>query len=228
MLPYFEQPTLAVGPFTIHAYGALVVAAILVGWRLTVWRAGKVGLDRAVASRMCRLMVLAGFAGAWVARTQIYEPGTWGGISSFGGLVGGLAAGLLLLRRSGQTLRYLDAVAFVFPVAWMIGRAGCFVAHDHPGIEATSFLAVRFPEGPRYDLGLIEMLFMIPIALLFLLLDRRPRPAGLVLGLFLAVYGPFRIALDQLHVTPNPDRWFGALALVTGLTAMFFVRPRHR
>lgn len=221
MIPYFEQPSLTLGPFTIYAFGVLVVIAILVGWRLAVWRARKLGLDKEATSQLCSLMVLAGFAGAWLARTQLYAPGTWSGFSSFGGLAGGLAAALLYLRKTGRTLDYLDAIASVFPVAWFFGRAGCFLAHDHRGIFYDGVLAVRFPEGARLDLGLIEMLFMIPVALLFLVLGRRPRPKGFVLGMFLAIYGPFRFALNQLHVESNPDRWFGGLAAVTGFGILY-------
>ncbi len=224
VLPYFEQPSLPLGPVAIHAFGVLVVAAVLTGWRLTIWRARHLGLDPDLASRTCKAMVLAGFAGAWLARTQIYAPGSTGGFSSFGGLIGGLAAALILLRSSGRTLDYLDAVASVFPVAWFFGRAGCFLAHDHRGVFSESLLAVRFPEGPRFDLGLVEMLFMIPVALLFLVLDRRPRPPGFYLGAFLTFYGPFRILLDRLHEDPNPDRWFGAITALAGLAILVRVR----
>lgn len=220
MLPYFEQPSYTVGPFTIYGYGILTFAAILTGWRLAVRRAGQVGLDAKTASRLCRLMALAGFAGAWMARTQIYAPGTRFGFSSFGGLALGLAAAWVYLRRSGETLRYLDAVAFAFPIAWMIGRAGCFLAHDHPGIRSESWLAVRFPGGPRFDLGLIEALYMLPVAGLFVLLGRRTRPPGFFAGMFLALYGPFRMALDRLHESPSADRWFGAAAAVVGVAIL--------
>ena len=218
MIPYFEQPRLPIGPVTIYGYGVLVLTAILVGWRLTVWRARRVGLDPETASRLAQYMVMAGFAGAWVARTQIYARGEWTGFSSFGGLAGGLLAGWFVLRRTGRIAQYFDAIAAVFPIAWIIGRTGCFVAHDHPGIRSESWIAVRYPGGARFDLGLLEALFMIPVALLFLLLGRRLRPPGFFTGLFLTIYGPFRIALDQLHENPpTADTWFGIAATLAGV-----------
>ena len=36
------------------------------------------------------------------------------------------------------------------------GRFGCALQHDHLGIPSTYFLAVRFPGGPRFDLGLLR------------------------------------------------------------------------
>ena len=74
---------------------------------------------------------------------------------------------------------------------------------------STSWLAVRFPEGPpwngpRFDLGLLETLLCIAIGIGFLALDRaKPqaqRPAGFFFALFFALYGPGRFALDFLRV----------------------------
>jgi phosphatidylglycerol:prolipoprotein diacylglycerol transferase len=104
----------------------------------------------------------------------------------------------------------------------MIGRLGCTLAHDHPGLPSTSWIAVRFPEGPRYDLGLIEFLFLIALTAAFYFLDRRPRPVGFYFGLYGVMYGGFRIWLDTLHI--QPMRFYGGMAGVVigllGWTAM--------
>ena len=39
MFPYFEAPAISVGPVTLHAFGMLVAAAILLGRRMLVRRA---------------------------------------------------------------------------------------------------------------------------------------------------------------------------------------------
>ena len=67
-------------------------------------------------------------------------------------------------------MRRLDIIAYAMPIGWMIGRLGCTLAHDHRGLASTSWIAVNFPEGPRYDLGLIEFLFLIGWSLLFVCL----------------------------------------------------------
>src|SRR4030065_1874206 len=67
----------------------------------------------------------------------------WENISSFGGILGALFGIWLFFRWKspplppGTVWRYLDAIAFVFPFAWAIGRLGCTVAHDHPGTVTT-------------------------------------------------------------------------------------------
>jgi prolipoprotein diacylglyceryltransferase len=58
---------------------------------------------------------------------------------------------------------------------------------------------------------------------LFLWLDRRPRPAGFYLGLWLIIYGTFRVCLDRLHEPGaprfllTPDQAWGLLATVAGV-----------
>ncbi len=104
-------------------------------------------------------------------------------------------------------MRRLDIIAYAMPIGWMIGRLGCTLAHDHRGLASTSWIAVNFPEGPRYDLGLIEFLFLIGMVTMNRLLDRRPRPVGFFFGIFGVVYGGFRIWLDTLHLQPNRFLW---------------------
>jgi phosphatidylglycerol:prolipoprotein diacylglycerol transferase len=155
------------------------------------------------------------------------------GISSAGALNGGLWPGLLWCRYRGlswrETLRRLDLAAYVIPVAFLFGRLGCALAHDHPGVPSTSWIAVQFPEGPRLDLGLIEFLFLIGLSALFWILDRRPWPPGFFFGLFGVVYGGFRIWLGTLRL--EPDRFHGGAGILIGLAgwaAMLALERNHR
>lgn len=131
---------------------------------------------------------------------------------------------------------YLDVVAFVFPFAWTIGRLACTTAHDHPGTLTTFPLAVslkkpearayitavyqdagRLAELPRpselarmafHDLGWYEFLYtLLVIVPVFLLLDRRPRPPGFYVIVFLLLYVPARFGLDFLRL--SDARYFG-------------------
>lgn len=164
----------------------------------------------------------------------------WDGLSSFGGFTGaviGLAVwkyydarpwrrvGRLLelprLRRRERPRRVLpfaDVVLAVFPVAWIFGRAGCAVVHDHPGARAPhdSPLAVAYGPGPiddfgwfelrhgttpRYDLGLLEMLLTILLAAAFALTWRRGGASGWYAVAACVLYAPMRFALDFLRVS---------------------------
>jgi phosphatidylglycerol:prolipoprotein diacylglycerol transferase len=87
------------------------------------------------------------------------------------------------------------------PLAWVLGRGGCAVAHDHPGIPNNMWFGVRYPDVGRCDLGLYEMVLLIPLALAFLWLRRKPRPWGFYCALACISYAPVRFCLDFLRVT---------------------------
>ncbi|HQR30522.1 MAG TPA: prolipoprotein diacylglyceryl transferase, partial [Anaeromyxobacteraceae bacterium] len=126
----------------------------------------------------------------------------WDGLSSMGGLAGGVVAMAILFRRQGVRLAdYGDAFAVGVPTGWAVARVGCFLVHDHPG-RLTSFpLAVRFPGGPRHDLGLYEALVLAAIAALLWALWSRRALAGRLLPLLAVLYGVARFLLDFLRAT---------------------------
>ncbi len=169
MIPYFEQPTLRVGPVTLHAFGALVGAALLAGSALVARRCRKTGLDPETAGDLAIYAIVTGFVTAHLYAQLAYYPRevvenpllllkVWENISSFGGFVGGIFGIWLFFRvrapglPADSRLRYLDAAAFVLPFAWAIGRLGCTVAHDHPGTVTTFPLGVSLatPEARAY------------------------------------------------------------------------------
>jgi phosphatidylglycerol:prolipoprotein diacylglycerol transferase len=147
------------------------------------------------------------------------------GISSFGGIAGGLLCGIAMLRASGvPVLAYIDALAYAFPFGWMLGRLGCVLVGDHPGIAAGGWFTRDFEGVSRYDLGLLELvLFAMPVAGLFTWLGTKARGRGFFVVLFFVAYGPFRLVLDQLHEQPprygplSVDEWFGLLLTAAGL-----------
>ena len=159
MLPYFEQPSVRLGPLTIHAFGVIVAIAVWVGLSIGSRRMDKIGLDRRLGDSLAGYVLICGFLGAHLFSVLFYYPGKlrsdpwlliriWDDLSSFGGVLGGLIGVLLFLRFKGSELdattrwKYLDVAAFVFPISLAIGRLGCTVAHDHPGTITSFPLAV--------------------------------------------------------------------------------------
>lgn len=200
-------------------FGAI---GILVAHFLYLRRARQWKLDTQLAGWLSFTMVFAGLVGAflfrWVylANALRRDPWIWlkttQGAASFGGIAAGLLAAVLFLhiRRVPTKLvwRYLDALVSVFPFGWILGRVGCSLIHDHPGLRSDSWLAVRYPDAPRWDLAVIEVLFFAAVVIpLFASLSSQHRPRGLYLGLFLTIYGVFRVFLDGLHV--DPPRYLG-------------------
>ena len=222
MFPYIPQPVLRLGAIEITAFQICVFAAVIAGFEIVVRRAARLGWERNLALDIVLWTIAAGFVGSHLFDVVAYQPEAmrrnpllllevWGSMSSFGGLLGGIAGGFWITRRrrlsAAKVGEFFDIAAFAFPFAWIFGRLGCALAHDHVGIATDSFLAVRFPDGPRFDLGLLELIWTVAIAALFLALDRKARPAGFFTGLFFALYGPVRFALDVLRT--GDERWLG-------------------
>ncbi|MES1171719.1 MAG: prolipoprotein diacylglyceryl transferase family protein [Bacteroidota bacterium] len=214
MLPYFRQPSLSLGPFTIHAFGVLVACAVLVGVKILHRRAAAQGLEAQDVSRFVSWVLLGGFAGAHLVDRFVYFPADtlahpisilrfWEGLSSFGGFLGGTAGALWFFHRyaaPGTAWKYLESFAYGFPFGWIFGRLGCFVAFDHPGRETQFFLAQTYKDGiVRHNLGLDEALYTMLIAGIFYLLGRKKRQVAFFMSLLMILYAPFRFAVDFLR-----------------------------
>ena len=244
MLPYFEQPRIDLGPIPIHAFGVLVFLAVAIGTDLAARRAAAVGLQPSVTSSLALWILVPGFVGAHVFDSLWYHPGEvartpsvlfdlFAGMSSFGGFLGAIVGAFAWRLAGVALLPHADVIVSVFPISWAIGRAGCTLAHDHPGIRTTveNPLAFAYPDGPRWDLGLLEMLFAVALSCVFVALWRRKLPCGSYLAIACLTYAPVRFGLDFLradidaggdarYVGWTPAQWACPVLLALGLFAM--------
>jgi phosphatidylglycerol---prolipoprotein diacylglyceryl transferase len=236
LIPYLSVPELTLIPrgffgrfppidVSIKPFGVLVTIGVYLGAWLAVRQGKRVGLEERTLVSFIFWVVLTGFVLGHVLDIVLYFPERiagdplslirlWDGLSSFGGFVGAIVGALLFKwRHKVKILPYADVVASAFPVGWVFGRAGCSLAHDHPGIHSDAWFAVAYPGGGRFDLGLYEMLLTIPLAIAFLFLRRRPRPWGFYAGTMCVAYAPTRFALDFLRVrdTASADVRYAAL-----------------
>jgi phosphatidylglycerol---prolipoprotein diacylglyceryl transferase len=229
-IPYLAQPQL--GP--IHGFGVLVAGAILVGTHVLRRRAAHDGLDADLASRIAGWVVIGGFVGAHLIDGLFYEPDalwTLSGISSFGGFLGAIVGFVACMQwiPPGTRWRYADAIAYAFVMAWILGRAGCTIAFDHPGDASDGLLAWRDHAGvARHNLGFYEMLYFVGLAALFHLLGRRARRfgPGFFVGLLAVLYAPVRFALDLLRTGDarpgglTPAQWGCFAVIAVGLAVL--------
>jgi phosphatidylglycerol:prolipoprotein diacylglycerol transferase len=251
MFPYVELPVIAVWGYPLQAFRVLALAAVALQMALTLRRAARAGIAPELASSLIAWAVVLGLVSAHVFDVVAYRPEVlrtdplellrvWGELASTGGMLGGLA-GLFAVARwkglsRGDALRFFDAVMFALPFTLAVGRLGCALQHDHLGAASTSLLAVRFPDGPRLDLGLLELLLCSAIALAFLALDRRrafaSRAPGFTFALFFALYAPGRFALDFYRAFEaryqglTPAQWLMAGAFLAA--ASWLVRAARR
>jgi phosphatidylglycerol:prolipoprotein diacylglycerol transferase len=68
-------------------------------------------------------------------------------------------------------------------------------------VRTDFFLAVRFPDGPRHDLGLYEAILLFAIGALLWALHRRGALRGKLLAVLALLYGTGRFVLDFLRAT---------------------------
>ena len=246
-LPYINIPDQHIGPIPIHPFGVLVATGVLIGSAMAVRRAQRHGLPRANMESFISWTLAFGFVLSHVLDELMYRPREvlahplqllmiWRGISSYGGFIGGVIGAFVWAAfKKEKILPYLEEVGAVFPVAWIFGRAGCSVAHDHIGNLSSSPLAVNFPGAPRFDLGLLELFCTIPLAIATLWYARKPRRPGEVLGFISLVYAPIRYGLDSMRATDisspdaryfglTPGMWLSVVLLVTGVVLLLRAR----
>lgn len=173
----------------------------------------------------------------------------WEGLSSFGGFTGALIGAILwkyfyavpfletpLFTLHGfkkrktpvSILPFCDLILSIFPVAWLFGRAGCSVVHDHKGALVDSVLSVEYPKygpshhapiqlihGPelRFDLGLLEWMLTAFIAIAFALTWSKRLPIGSYVVATALSYAPVRFVLDyfRLHEGAESDPRYAGL-----------------
>lgn len=235
MIPYFEWHTLALGPVTLRVWGFFAALGVILASWYAMRQAKRLGFDMPRFESMILWMIVWSFLGARLLHAFAYEPAyflahpfdvfkVWkGGLSSFGGFLGAAVSFFWHMRaKPFPLMKTADVLVIATPLGLGCGRIGCFLIHDHPGTlahGAGKWLAVNYPDGARYDLGLLLGVFDFLIFGVFIALSRKPRTDGFFLALFMLVYGPVRFALDFLRAIDV--RYFGLTPGQYGSVALF-------
>ncbi|MFW5968129.1 MAG: prolipoprotein diacylglyceryl transferase [Persicimonas sp.] len=207
-------------PLQIHSFGLAVAIGLIACLTLATWRGEKkLGLSGEEVQNFGLFLIAFGWVFSHVFQVVFYDPGKlaedplvlfkiWGGISSYGGLLGGILAVFIWkwTHEDFDGWLWADHAAWSLPIAWFFGRVGCASVHDHPGAIAPESwpLAFEFPDGTiRHDLGFYEMFWWALIAGTVYWLDRKPRPKGFYLGVVFMMYAPIRFVLDFLRAWPE-------------------------
>ncbi len=214
------------GPLTVHTYGIGLAVTFVVGARYFERRLRARGIDAGWLANAAAGIVVGAIVGARLVHvvshlsSYVAHPGeivlVWrGGLSSFGGLAGGIAGGLVCSRRSrpaGVSLaRLLDVAAPVLAASWALGRVlgpQLMVAGGgHPtsawyGLSYAGQLGKRVPV-PLFQSGLDLAIFAILIVA-----ERRwaGRSTGAIFALWLALWGIARFGEEFLWLA-TPAAW---------------------
>jgi phosphatidylglycerol:prolipoprotein diacylglycerol transferase len=236
-LPYFDVPTL--GP--LQPFGMIVAVGVLVGaWVMRVY-AEKRGVDDDDLRGLTGWITVTGFIGAHVFDVLVYNQAElekdplillklWQGISSYGGFIGGTLGYLFFCWwKRLIPLFWSDTGLLGLLVAFSIGRIGCTIVHDHVGTATTFFLGFDYPREALHDrgildefasnapvirawnLGLMELLYLIPVNILVLWVafKGKPRPIGFLTVIIGGLYAPVRFVLEFARHTKTDPLYFG-------------------
>ncbi|MGE0447173.1 MAG: prolipoprotein diacylglyceryl transferase [Vicinamibacterales bacterium] len=208
-------PTLfRIGSFEVTSFGVMVAVGALVGlWifgrELTRRGLPPQGADAALAG------VLGGLAGAkliWAIEFAGDAPFfsllfSRGGLSWFGGLIGGVGVGLFMLRR--YRIPLVPALAAATPAlaaGHALGRVGCFLVGDDYGTPSTLPWAVAFPQGlpPTFVTVHPTQLYEAAALGILLVLLLRWRSRGVadaaVLGRYFVLAGMIRFFIEFIRL----------------------------
>lgn len=231
------------GGSVVYSFWVVAAAAALIAGAVATSGLHRQGVSWFAAGLVVLLVVAGGVAGArlwWLVATHGPDPRDWsslaGGLVWWGGVFGGGAVAVVLLRSSGHgVLRGLDALAPAAALGLAIGRLGCHLAGDGDWGTPT-----RLPWGVSYRDGLAGWPFPLevrvhPAALyesaasgaVFAWTARVQRagvPAGHVLAWWALLAGLARAFIEAVRTNPplacglTAAQWVGiACAAVGGI-----------
>ena len=228
----------------IQSYGASKALAALVAAYLLARAFQRLGLKRDSAYSLVMWATIWGFVGAKVyylleqiPTLTLHDLGGMG-FTWYGGLIGGLIAALVIVRRHHLPLGVVaGASAVPLTIAYGIGRLGCLLAGDGTYGKATSVpWAMTFPNGvvptdvPVHPTPLYEALAAMAIATILWALGKHWTPPA-VFGAYLALSGISRFLVEYLRINEpallgltQPQLW-ALVSLIVG--AVLIARSRY-
>jgi len=229
-----------IGSFPINTYGVFLALAFLGGILVATRLAERDGLPRERIYDLCLWVLLASLLGSKIlmffaeaeyrehpARLLSFDFLRSGGVF-YGGLIGAVVAGYVLIRRYGLPWwKTADACAPGIALGNVLGRQGCFSAGCCWGKPTDLPWGVRFTqlghevtgvpiEAKLHPTQLYESFAMLVVFFFLLWLHRRKKFSGQVILAYVAIYAAVRFMIEFVRDDPRGDL-FG-LTTLTGLS----------
>lgn len=226
--PQLDPVIFAVGPFAVRWYGLAYVAGFVIA-AYVVYRLSKrweIGLSVDDVLNLMLSCVVGVIVGSRLFYVAVYGAGRYwenpaeivaiwdGGMAWHGGFIGIIIAGFIYSRvRKISFLTLADLAAVGAPVGFFFGRIANFVNGELWGRPTDLPWGVVFGgaagNAPRHPSQLYEALLEGLVMFLVLLwFARKRRPEGFLFGMFMLLYGVFRLSLEFVR---EPDAQIGFL-----------------
>lgn len=153
ILNYIDPIAFELGPISVHWYGIIIAAGILLGYFIAQESVKRIGFDKDILIDIIFWSAIFGFIVAriyfvifqwpYYAQHPIEIPMIWyGGIAIHGGLIGGFITGIIVCRQKNiNPFQIGDVIAPSLILGQGIGRWGNFMNHEaHGGPVSKSFL----------------------------------------------------------------------------------------
>jgi phosphatidylglycerol:prolipoprotein diacylglycerol transferase len=203
------------GDVEVTSFGVLVGMAAIVGILVFEREARRSGLSVEATTSAAVAGVVGGLLGAkiiWAIEFSSTAPivsllFSRGGLSWFGGLIGGVGTGLwVLYRRRVPIMRALAAATPALAIGHAIGRIGCFLVGDDYGRPTSVPWGIAFPEGrpptdvPVHPTQLYETALLLPLVWLLIRWRRHGVADRQVLGRYFMLAGAIRFSIEFIRV----------------------------
>lgn len=237
------NPTLNIGPLTVHYYGLIIASAIFIGWAMTKRRASKYKIPEKIFDDPILLVVLIlALVGARIYHVLDY----WdyysknlllvfyiqnGGLGIWGGLLGGLLGMYFVTKiKKLSILEVLDLTVPYLALGQAIGRIGNYINQEGFGPPTSlpwgvyispdkrPFQYIQYPFfHPTFFYEAILDLVIFGILIYF---ARKSKTPGHVFALYLILYSLSRFFIEFYRI----DTWtVGTIKIAQALAVLTLI-----
>ncbi len=223
-----------IGPFTIYAYGLMLVLAFFVSSYLASLQAKKEGFDPDLIFNLFFLVFISGIIGARAfyvlndLSSYLRNPLEiimlqHGGLAWFGGVIFGSLVAILFIKKNKLGLfRILDLLVPFIALGQAIGRIGCLLNGCCFGRVSALGIYFKVFDQVLIPTQLYSSLFLLLIFFILRFIQDRKHLPGTILCAYLFLYSVKRFFIEYFR-DDSPRLFYGLTIFQLLSLAMFVV-----
>lgn len=247
---------LVIGSLTIRWYGVMIAVSIAISISVAYFESRRQGINTDDVLDMAIAAVVSGILGArigwimtspdvlWYLAHPLRILAIWeGGLSYFGGILGGVVGANLVIRHRRMGFwRMADMAAPLLALSFGIGKIGCWLNGCCNGTATTSWLGVIFTN-PLSECDLLNQriwpaqLFnsasgFLAFAVLYWIVRKRKHYDGQVFIWYLFLYGSTSFVVEFFRYIPvhvlglTPNQWTDIAIIILGIVVSLVLSRR--